>query len=237
MSSQIGNRLLTVAKFVRQGAYFADIGTDHAYLPLFLLKKGIIERAVLADINEGPLSTAKRNASAEGLLDKVEFRLTNGAEGLGELGITDYAICGMGGELIADIISRAPFFKNPSIRLVLQPMSKIFDLRKYLAKNGFEIIEEDYVSEGNRRYIILVAEYSGRCRELTYAEAQLGEGVPRVVKNETHYKILRYKRHCVCTAMLGKKFGGEDYSQEAELLPIIDEILSENKKFSGEENV
>jgi len=174
---------------------------------------------------------------SEGLEDKVELRLTNGAEGLGELGVTDFAICGMGGELIADIISRAPFLKNPSVRLILQPMSKIADLRKYLAKGGFEIVEEDYVSEANKRYVILVAEYSGRCRELTYAEAHLGEGVPRVVKNETHFKFLRYKRHCVCSAMLGKKIGGEDYSAEEELLLIIDKILSENKKFSGEEDV
>ena len=118
MKHPIGKRLLSAAEFVRQGAYFADIGTDHAYLPLFLLEGGKIERAVCSDINAGPLETAKRNAEEYGLSDRIIFRLTSGAEGLSDMGITDYAICGMGGELIAEIIESAPHLKDGAVRLI-----------------------------------------------------------------------------------------------------------------------
>jgi len=94
MACQIGARLLTVAKFVRQGAYFADIGTDHAYLPLFLLKKGIIERAVLSDINEGPLSTAKRTPCPKDLKTRLSYVLPTVQRDLAssELPILLYAV-------------------------------------------------------------------------------------------------------------------------------------------------
>ena len=90
---------------MRQGAVFADIGTDHAHLPIFLLKTGKIARAVAADVNEGPLDRARRNAMSEGVAEKIDFRLANGLAGMDELGLTDIAICGMGGELIAAILS------------------------------------------------------------------------------------------------------------------------------------
>ena len=88
-ASVIGKRLLSAAEFVRQGAYFADIGTDHAYLPLFLLKEGKIPRAVCADINRGPLESAQKNAEAEGLSDKIKFFLADGAASLSDEGISD----------------------------------------------------------------------------------------------------------------------------------------------------
>ena len=98
-TSRIDARLLSAAEYVRAGAVFADIGTDHGYLPVFLLKNGIIERAVLTDINEHPLESARESVRAEGLSDRVDFYLTDGALGLEGLGITDVAVCGMGGEL------------------------------------------------------------------------------------------------------------------------------------------
>ena len=101
-------RLASAAELVRQNAIFADIGTDHAYLPLFLLESGRINFAYCSDINEGPLASARKNAEERGMVDKMDFILTDGATVLRDRGITDYAICGMGGELIADIIHRAP---------------------------------------------------------------------------------------------------------------------------------
>ena len=107
INSSLDKRLLSCADYVRAGAVFADIGTDHGYLPLFLLRSGRIERAYLSDVNEGPLSSARANAASEGLLDRCEFTLADGAAALSGKGITDYAICGMGGELIASIIDAA----------------------------------------------------------------------------------------------------------------------------------
>ena len=84
----LDGRLSSVGKFVRQGAVFADIGTDHGYLPLALLRNGIIERAILSDINEGPLSSAMENARSAGLSDRCSFHLGDGAKELSGLGIT-----------------------------------------------------------------------------------------------------------------------------------------------------
>ena len=132
MHSAINARLLCAAEFTRQNATFADIGTDHAYLPLFLLDLGRIKYAYCCDINEGPLASARRNAEERGRLDRTEFILTDGATALAGKGISDYAICGMGGELIADIIDRAPHLKDGTVNLILQPMSRQEKLREYL---------------------------------------------------------------------------------------------------------
>ena len=227
MSLPISARLLAAAKFVRQGAYFADIGTDHAYLPLFLLKSGIIAHAVCADINEGPLATARKNAAEAGLLSMIDFYLTDGVAELSHLPITDYAICGMGGELISGIISRAPHLKQRGIRLVLQPMTRVEELRTYLAASGFSVVCEDYVTDTHRSYVILVAEYTGECRELDLASAYLGESVPRVVLNEPHREYLIAKRRSLSKSLEGKMKGGEDFSTEKEIVSQIDKILNE----------
>ncbi|MBQ1260558.1 MAG: SAM-dependent methyltransferase [Clostridia bacterium] len=78
----LGNRLLSVARLVRQGAVFADVGTDHAYLPLYLFERGAIDRAICSDINEGPLENARANARARGYEEKIDFILTDGAAAL-----------------------------------------------------------------------------------------------------------------------------------------------------------
>ena len=103
MRETLSPRLLCVAKLVRQNAVLADVGTDHAYLPLFLLSVGKIDRAICSDINEGPLASARENASLDGLTEKITFLLTNGLCGVMAYSPTDIAICGMGGELIAEI--------------------------------------------------------------------------------------------------------------------------------------
>ena len=143
-------RLLSAAELTRQDATFADIGTDHAYLPLFLLDTGRIRYAYCSDINEGPLASAKRNAEERGRLSDTEFILTDGATVLAGKGITDYAICGMGGELIADIIDRAPHLKDSNVNLILQPMTKQEKLRTYLASSGFSVTNESYSYDGGK---------------------------------------------------------------------------------------
>ena len=153
ISSSLDKRLLSCADYVRAGAVFADIGTDHGYLPLFLLGEKRIERAYLCDVNAGPLSSAERNAAAEGMLDRCEFILTDGAAALSGKGITDYAICGMGGELIARIIEDATHLKTDGVRLILQPMTKQEYLRRYLASVGFSVLDERFSFDSGKYYV------------------------------------------------------------------------------------
>ena len=153
---------------------FADIGTDHALLPVFLCKTGRISRAVAADINEGPLAAAEKQVRAAGLTNQIRLHLANGLSGLENEGLTDIAICGMGGELIVSILENAPFVKKSGIRLILQPMTHAADLRRYLAENGFEIVAERTATAAGKCYFCFAAEYTGVPYAITRLEATLG---------------------------------------------------------------
>jgi tRNA (adenine22-N1)-methyltransferase len=167
-------RLLAAASFVREGAFLADIGTDHAYLPLHLLQAGRITHAIAADIGEGPLSRARAHIAEAGMSEQIETVLTNGLQGLEDRALTDIAVCGMGGELIVDILSRAAFVRDGSIRLILQPMTRAATLRRYLAKEGFAILAERPCRAAGRVYSCLCACYDGVTRTLSPVEAELG---------------------------------------------------------------
>ncbi len=223
----LSKRLLSASTLVRQGAYLADIGTDHAYLPIFLLSEGKISRAVCADINKGPLESAMRNAAESGLSEKIEFVLTDGAVGLEGKGISDYTICGMGGELIADIIKRSPHLKDSSVRLILQPMSKQAHLRRALAEFGFEVRAERYSHDAGKYYLCLAAEYTGKSRKMSYTEAEVG--ICREKTSEA-YGYFEAKKRALTKSANGKIKGGEAAEAELVLLAEIDKILAGYKK-------
>ena len=157
----LDRRLMAAADFVRRDAVVADIGTDHAYLPVFLIGTNKAKRAVAADINEGPVLRARQNVRQYKMEDKIEVVQTDGLTGLDTKGVTDIAICGMGGELISKILESAPFVKDEKIRLILQPMTKSEDLYRYLCENGFSIVDEALVRE-DRIYRLICSEYTGK---------------------------------------------------------------------------
>ena len=226
MSGTLDKRLLSCADYVRAGAVFADIGTDHGYLPIFLLKAAKIERAYLSDVNPGPLSSAERNAHAEGLSDRCTFLLTDGAAALSGKGITDYAICGMGGELIARIVEDAPHLKDTSVRLILQPMTKQEHLRRYLASAGFSTIHERFSFDSGKYYVTMVAEYTGLSRELSCEEAELGLDLPHEGDRVEYLGYLEGKMKAARKALEGRLRGGVDTTEEERALRLIEERIS-----------
>ncbi len=211
-------RLLSVAELVRQGAVFADIGTDHAYLPIFLLREGRIARAFCSDINKGPLESAKRNAADAGLSELVTFTLADGAEALTDFGITDYAICGMGGELIADIIERAPHLRAEGVNLILQPMTKQEHLRAYLLSHGFRIISESYSEDAGKYYVAMLATYTGECQETDELVASLPCESTEIIGLIYETKYLKTKIRAYTRAAEGKRRGGESATREEILI-------------------
>ena len=229
INSSLDKRLLSCADYVRVGAVFADIGTDHGYLPIFLLNTGRIQRAYLSDVNRGPLTSAERNARDNGLSDKCEFILTDGAAALSGKGITDYAICGMGGELIARIIEDAPHLKEVGIRLILQPMTKQEYLRRYLASNGFSVLDERFSFDSGKYYVTLLAEYTGECREISVSEAELGIKTAHDGDRVEYLGFLEGKMKAVKKAFLGKSAAGYVTADEEMLIGMIEERISENK--------
>ncbi len=229
-------RLATVAQEVREGAVLADIGTDHGYLPLFLLKSGRITKAHLSDINEGPLSSARSNLAAEGVLDGVYFHLADGAASLLELGITDYVIAGMGGELIARIVADAPQLKDKGTRLILQPMSKQAHLRSSLLALGFSVIKERYCYEEGKYYLVLVVEYNGTPCQISAKMAELG--LVDIIPEDREYYVgyLRGKERSYDKSVKGKRLGGMDFSEDALVLDAIRTRINEFTKQGGCQN-
>lgn len=227
IADMIDARLLSSADLVRAGAVLADVGTDHGYLPIFLLKRGRIERAVLSDINEGPLAKARENVSASSLSEKCEIILCDGAAALAGKGITDYAVCGMGGELIAEIISSAPQMKERGIRLILQPMSRHAHLRRYLCSHGFTILTERYSTSAGKHYVTILAEYTGDCRELDAVSAELGDAREHKDDAASYGSFLKQKKQSLTRVAEGKRLGGQSAIEEELLLSALNERLKD----------
>ncbi len=215
-------RLMTAVGFVR-GGKVADIGTDHAYLPIYLVSEHYAESAVAADINQGPIERAALNIKNEGLGEKIIAVRTDGLHGIEKYEPKDIIIFGMGGELIAKIIDEAPWVKCGNIRLILQPMTHAHDLRGYLLTSGFDIVGEKLSSDGDRIYQTVCAEYSGKSiptdqlsmPELMFGKKNIAEG------GELFEKLLDKTANTYLVIKNGKKLSDSDTSQEDGLLEWI----------------
>lgn len=165
-------RLAAIARLVPQEARLADIGTDHAYLPVRLLLDGRVEHAIAADLREGPLSRARETARRHGVEDRISFRLCDGLSGVDREEADAVVIAGMGGETIAAILSAAPWTREGT-RLLLQPMTSFPDLRSWLQQNGYLILREYIVREGKRLYTVLET-VGGQMKPLSVGELWAG---------------------------------------------------------------
>jgi len=155
----LGGRLQLCASMVRDQTALADVGTDHAYLPIWLAKQGRISKAVASDIRPGPLQTARGNIIRYRVQDIVTTRLSDGLKAILPNEAEDIVMAGMGGELIKQILSAAPWVKEGQRRLILQPMTSIPPLRCFLAEQGFAILREQAVMEENHVYTVMLAQY------------------------------------------------------------------------------
>ncbi len=187
---KLSKRLSTASQYVRGGAIVADVGTDHAYIPIYLTQQNKVKFAIASDINEGPISRARENISSLSLDDKITTYVANGLDGIEKYSPTDIVICGMGGELIAEIIDKCEYVKNKNINLILQPMTSILELRNYL-KNGFDIIDEDMVFEDGKYYQIICATYDAQNHIFSNAELELGK-VNIAKKTKTFNEYLEF---------------------------------------------
>lgn len=154
-------RLRTAAEMVKSGRKTVDIGTDHAYLPAWLVLNGICESVLACDIGVKPLENAAATIKTYGLEDKISLRVSDGLENVLPSEAQEITVCGMGGTLIAEILERAEWIRNNNVHLVLQPMTHSEDVREYLCKNGFSITEERCIRDTGRVYCCISAEFTG----------------------------------------------------------------------------
>ncbi len=170
MNIRLDRRLKTVAELVRTDKRIADIGTDHALVPCWLYRQGAKE-IYAADIAEGPLACAKATAELYGIKD-IKFLLSDGLDSVPP--VDDVIIAGMGGEMIADILSRCTYL-NKDMRFILQPMTKDHLLRRELYRNGFEIITEKTAAVSKKVYTVILCAYTGEKKETDPVFAFLGK--------------------------------------------------------------
>lgn len=152
-------RLQVIADYVEKDAIVADIGTDHAYIPVHLLENDISKKVIAADINKGPLNNAKKYIESRKLEDKIETRLGNGIEVLKPYEVNTVIIAGMGGLLINGILENSKAVVKTIDTFILQPMVASDELRKYLYTHGYKITHEKLAKEGNKLYEIIYAEH------------------------------------------------------------------------------
>ena len=166
-------RLCSALPYLKKGGAVIDVGTDHAYLPIYLVGQHISSRALACDINRGPIESAERNIAAAHLTKKIDTLCTDGLHGTEDFHPDNILIFGMGGELIIRILSEAPWVKDANIGLVLQPMTRAHLLRRWLLENGFAIVGETITHE-DRYYQTIAARYCGKTEEYTEEELLLG---------------------------------------------------------------
>lgn len=153
----LGPRLQAVANFVPQGSIIADIGTDHGYLPIELIKTQKCPRAIAGDVNEGPYLAAKRSIQVASLLKNIDIRLGSGLEILQPNEVDIAIFCGMGGNLMVKLLQDCPNIVNTLTGLILQPQQGYSVLRHYLYSINWHIENETIAKEDNRIYQIIFA--------------------------------------------------------------------------------
>ena len=220
-------RLKGAADFVRKGNRAADIGTDHGYLAAYLVTEGICPFVTAADIGEGPLNNASETLRELGIEEEVKLVLSDGLKNIEPQSVQDIVIAGMGGTLIAGILSQCSWIKKTGVRLILQPMSHAEDVREFLYTNGFSVIEEKCVCDTGRDYCIICAEYTGENTENVVGLKYIGKLSD--CKNEVALRIISRTKGHLERRLEALKEAGRNMEEQVE--------ITESLKFFYERNL
>lgn len=185
---KLSKRLQTIADFVKKNSVVADIGTDHAHIPIYLIENNIIDKAYACDINKGPLEKAKENIANVGASKNIVLRLSNGLDKMSNKEVDTIIIAGMGGELIIDILNRGKVFFDKKNTFILSPHTKTDEVRDYLIRKGFKIIKEDMCIDEGKFYTVMEVRYTENT--VMYSEAELLYG-KYLIENK-HPVLLRF---------------------------------------------
>ena len=192
-------RLSTIASLVPNGARVCDIGTDHGYLSIELIKSGIAASVIATDVNEKPLSRARSNAEKAGL--SIELRLCDGLTGISSNEVDTVIIAGMGGEVISGIIERGEEVTKSASLLLFQPTTSPEVLREFLFKNGYEILKEEPLLENEKLYSVMVCKYSGTVKNYEPHSYYIGKLSPENIEGKLYIEK-QYKRCLSCADAL-----------------------------------
>jgi tRNA (adenine22-N1)-methyltransferase len=155
---RLGKRLGAIAEFVKSGTRIVDVGTDHAYLPIYLVEQQKIAGAVAGEVNQGPYLSAAGMLKKMRLEQEIQLRLGDGLAVVSPGEVDTAVIAGMGGPLIVEILTKQPAVTQSLTRLILQPMVAASLVRQWLNDNGWQIVDETLVVDEGRLYEIIMAE-------------------------------------------------------------------------------
>lgn len=223
----MSERLLAVASFVEQGAVVADIGSDHAYLPSYLIKEGIIQKAIAGEVAIGPFESAKNNVVRQGIENRVTVRLGNGLAAVDENDRVDtITIAGMGGSLIATILMEGIEKLLGVKRIIVQPNIHAKGIREWATVNGWKIVNEAILKEDGKIYEVLVLERG----TVIYDELELLVG-PFLLEEKNDSFIEKWRGEIIQWNQVLKAI--EQASETPETLKKIEQ-LTRNIRIVGE---
>lgn len=219
MNSVMTPRLLAVCSLVPKGTSVIDVGSDHAYVPMYLVKSGKAVRALATDVHDGPVKRSRENIEKQGLGTQIKTQKADGLFGVDTASYDTIIIAGMGGKLIARILENCDNLSGKT--LILQPMTATAELRAFLIQNGFCIRLEKLALEGEKLYTVLLAS-SGNPSSYTEIELLLGKNM----EEDPLYPMLLQKTY----AKLQKRLHGLEKAKNigktriSELKRILEEI-------------
>lgn len=224
--SALSLRLKTIASLVPRGARVCDVGTDHARLPIHLIKHGIASSVIATDLNEKPLKNAQKNLDTSGV-SGISLRHCDGLSGVKENEADTVIVAGIGGEVISGILKRCEWIKSKDVTLILQPTTSPEILREFLSKNGFTIFNETPVFENQKIYSIIKAAF---CGQITLHPAHfyyIGR-VPKTLEGIVYIKKQQKRVMDCMNAYKNLEGKGIDYRNYCNIYNAIEDYLTEN---------
>lgn len=196
MIIDISKRLTKIASFLPKGVFFADIGSDHAYLPCYVCLKDSTAKAIAGEINEGPYNRALETVKLKGLENVIDVRLGNGLQVLEDEEVTHLVIAGMGGSLIEKILDTGENKIQRIKRIITQPNIQSKNIRYWLDKHFFTIIDEIMVEENNIIYEIIVADKADKMTHKTLTDKEKFFG-PKFLEQKPNLFYSKWKSELV----------------------------------------
>lgn len=218
---QLSKRLSVVASFVSEGNILADIGTDHGYIPIYLVKEKRIPRAYAMDINKGPLEKANEHIAQYGLENLIETRLSDGLEKLKAGEAETILIAGMGGALTVKILQAGEAVVDSAKELILSPHSEIDVVRKYILNKGFKISAEEMVLDADKYYTVIKAEHGAHIGDDEQGNAK---------EQENRIKYLYGEKLCYMHHYIFKEYIDKENNKLQDLIKKLEKQSSDSAR-------
>lgn len=223
---KLSERLRNVAALIKKGNIVADIGTDHAYLPIHIVNSGISDNVIAMDVRKGPLEKAKQNVRDYGADGNISIRLSDGLASLYPMEAETITICGMGGRLIKTILENGRDKYNNQTQLILSPQSELREFRQYLYSFGYSVQKEIILKEDGQFYFIFCCYRDGQTdygmyfskKDYVYKETALRYGI----------ELLNEKNECL------KEYLEREYSLTEQVYETVKSFADNNKAENAE---